>query len=121
MLTTDELYEIMINLPIQDLQSLCTTNHFYNNLCSNGDFWKNKLQHDHLPLFNNPISLQDYVKIQQANDIKKTYENQTYFNINFTNEDLSSILSSNIYNQIPTNYDEIILYFHLYKTTYFKL
>ena len=116
MLSADELYEIMINLDGHDLQSLCSVSSDFNHLCQNPDFWKNKLRHDHLPLFNDPSSVIDYIKIKAAYDVQLKYESQSYLMITFTNQDLSLILPSTFYNQIKKlDYDQVELYLHYFK------
>ena len=116
-MSPDELYEIMIHLDIEDLQSLCSTNTIYSHLCQNEDFWYNKVQHDKLPLFNNPSSINDYIKIKYADDIVKKYT-KNHLVIYLTNEDLSLLLPSNAYNQIKNHdYDAVELFTHFYKET----
>lgn len=116
MLTADELYEIMIHLNGHDLQALCSTSTLYNGLCQNADFWKNKLYSDDLPIFNNPSSLNDYLKIKQAHDIQLTYESKSYATFTFTDEDLSIILPKHNYDQIKIfDYDQVELYLYFYK------
>ncbi len=115
-MSPDELYEIMIHLDIEDLQSLCSTNTIYIQLCENKDFWYNKVQHDDLPLFNNPSSINDYIKIKYADDIVKKYTIKQHLVIFLTNEDLSLILPPNEYNQIKNfDYDAVELFTHFYK------
>ena len=115
-MSPDELYEIMIHLDIKDLQSLCSTSTIYSHLCQNADFWYNKVQHDKLPLFNNPSSINDYIKIKYADDIVKKYTKKQHLVIFLTNEDLSLILPPDIYNQIiHHDYDAVELFTHFYK------
>lgn len=118
MLSVDELYAIMILLDTYDLQALCSTSSTYQQLCQNPNFWKNKIVHDHLPMFNNPSSLNDYVKIKEAYDIQLKYEAKTNLIIKLTTEDLSLILPKHNYDQIINfDYDQVELYLHYFKTS----
>lgn len=116
MLNQDEIYQIMLNLDIDDLQSLCSVDKQYFKLCQNGDFWYNKIVKDNLPLINNPSTINDYLKIKHANDKKLELIKKNYFFIEF-NEDLFKILPKEYYDKLKFRHvDKVKLYFHLLQT-----
>lgn len=43
-LQRENIYEIAVNLDLQSLNALCTTNSFYRNICQDGYFWKLRTQ-----------------------------------------------------------------------------
>src|SRR5258708_40225947 len=61
-ITDDSLYEIMLQLDLNSIKSLCNT---YNKqvyiICKSNYFWKNKILHDGLMIFDDlPKTMQDY-------------------------------------------------------------
>lgn len=113
MLSRDEMSEIMIHMDVEDLHYLCITNTNFNNLCHDAYFWKKKLMHDQLPVYDDPTSIIDYEKIKYANDKVLLYKFKNYL-VMTLNNDLSMILPENSYKK----YDYAKLYFHLLETNY---
>jgi hypothetical protein len=117
MLTSDEIYEVMLMMDINDLQSLCSINTQYNNLCKNDTFWKNKLIKDNLPVYNNPKTINDYLKIKHVNDKALEYSKESYLYLVVTGEELKTIFPEEYYNQLKyKNVDKVQLFFNLFKS-----
>lgn len=67
MLSQDNIYEIMLHLDYQDLESLCTTNTAYLDLCQDNSFWQKKITHDDMIFpINKNINWLKYYKLLRA-------------------------------------------------------
>lgn len=121
MLSQDEMKQIMLHLDIHDLQALCSVHNQYYNICQDDYFWKTKIDNDGLPLYNNPKTINDYLKIKIANDMKMKYAKKNYFIIEFNTEDLSKVLPNEFYEKIRHSHvDKIKLYIHYLHNKIFK-
>jgi len=119
-LSTDEFYQIMLQLNIRDIQSLCSVTTQYHYICNSSDFWKKKVVIDELPLINNPSSINDYLHIKYAADmVKKHYK--SYIAFELKDEDILKILPLEYSNQIKKlNYNKIKLFFHSVENSIIK-
>lgn len=64
--TNDILYEIMIHLDVDSIQSLCLTDKMANTLCDDKSFWMDKMNREQLPLLD--ASLLGYKQIKSIQD-----------------------------------------------------
>ena len=64
-LNSDHLYSIMLTMDFNTLNSMCVTNKLAYTICKNTHFWKEKFNHDGLPLLNG-YSMNEYHKVLNA-------------------------------------------------------
>ncbi len=66
----DTIFEMMLNMTIEDLSSFCSTNKMANQYCQSVNFWQSKFKHDDLPILK-PFTIktrfiQEYQLIKKA-------------------------------------------------------
>lgn len=112
MLSTDEIYEIMIYLDIDDLYTLCHTNSIYRDLCQDEKFWKKKISHENMIMTRINVPIKNWFKfykvlkevsedIGSMGEITKRYEYEHEYSTNNYN----TFYFVNLLNQLNINHD----------------
>ena len=72
-------YNILLNVNINDLQSLCQSHRYFNKIGQDPQFWIDRFQQDRLPIMNKQTSVKawinEYKKVFNAKRIIKSVTN----------------------------------------------
>ena len=61
-LTHDEVYQIMLNMDINDIKVLCLTNKSYHQICNQNDFWRALFKNHGLKIYQPQHTLVNWIK-----------------------------------------------------------
>ena len=117
-LSTEIIYNILINLPYNDIMNYCSTNSSSNVLCHDPYFWMNKLDHDFVPVRGTYPS--NYVNTYSINKGKETYKRWITSNVKTLISNVG-LTWFEIIDIINTNIDIIMYQFDEYNDYTLKL
>lgn len=82
-------------------------------------FLEKKIKKDDLRLYNNPSTINDYLKIKYADDKKKALKKKSYIKYELPTTNISKILPIEFYNRIYfKNANKVDLIIHMLKSKY---
>ncbi len=70
-------YQILNHLEVQDLSTLCRTNQYTRSLCGNNTFWVQKFKDENLPLYDENLSVNEWLDIYKKTKLSQKYAKYT--------------------------------------------
>lgn len=70
-------YQILNHLEVQDLSILCRTNQYTRVLCANNTFWKQKFKDEHLPFYDEDLSVNEWLDTYKKTKLSQQYAKYT--------------------------------------------